>query len=48
MIYYVKTTIYFDADLHRALRVKTSEMGKSMSELVNHAVQLFLSEDAEV
>lgn len=47
MIYHVKTTIHFDPDLHWALRVEASETGRSMSELVNQAVQLFLAEDAE-
>ena len=36
-----RATIYFDADLHRALRVK------AVSDLVNQAVKLFLAEDAE-
>ena len=42
-----RATIYFDADLHRALRVKAAETEKSMSELVNQAVKLSLAEDAE-
>jgi hypothetical protein len=42
-----RATIYFDADLHRALRVKAAETERSMSELVNQAVKLSLSEDAE-
>jgi len=36
-----------DADLHRALRVKAAETDKSISDLVNAAVRLNLSEDAE-
>ena len=42
-----RATIYFDADLHRALRVKAAETDRSVSELVNQAVQLALAEDAE-
>jgi hypothetical protein len=42
-----RATIYFDADLHRALRVKAAETDRSVSELVNQAVQLSLAEDAE-
>jgi plasmid stability protein len=42
-----RATIYFDPDLHRALRVKAAETERSMSELVNQAVKLSLAEDAE-
>lgn len=42
-----RATVYFDPELHRALRVKAAETDRSMSELVNEAVQLSLSEDAE-
>jgi hypothetical protein len=42
-----RATIYFDADLHRALRVKAAETERSVSELVNQAVKLSLAEDAE-
>ena len=42
-----RAAIYFDADLHRALRVKAAETDKSVSDLVNQAVKLFLAEDAE-
>jgi hypothetical protein len=42
-----RATIYFDADLHRALRMKAAETDRSVSELVNQAVQLTLAEDAE-
>lgn len=42
-----RATIYFDPDLHRALRVKAAETDRSMSELVNQAVKLVLAEDAE-
>ncbi len=42
-----RATIYFDPDLHRALRLKAAETDRSVSELVNEAVKLNLSEDAE-
>ena len=42
-----RTTVYFDPDIHRALRVKAAETDRSISELVNEAVQLRLAEDAE-
>ncbi len=42
-----RTTIYFDPNLHRALRIKSAELDRSVSELVNEAVRLSLAEDAE-
>jgi len=42
-----RATVYFDPDLHRALRVKAAETDRSMSDLVNEAVQLSLVEDAD-
>jgi hypothetical protein len=42
-----RATIYFDPDLHRALRLKSVETSRSVSELVNEAVREALSEDAE-
>ena len=41
-----RATVYFDPELHRALRVKAAETDRSMSDLVNEAVQLSLVEDA--
>ena len=43
-----RATIYMDAELHRALRMKAAETCSSISEIVNHAVKLLLAEDAEV
>ena len=40
-------TVYFDSEIHRALRLKAAETDRSMSDLVNEAVQLSLAEDAE-
>jgi hypothetical protein len=42
-----RATVYFDPALHRALRVKAAETERSVSDLVNEAVQLSLVEDAE-
>jgi Antitoxin-like ribbon-helix-helix len=42
-----RATVYFDPALHRALRVKAAETERSISDLVNEAVQLSLVEDAE-
>jgi hypothetical protein len=42
-----RATVYFDAALHRALRLKAAETDQSLSELVNAAVRRTLGEDAE-
>jgi hypothetical protein len=42
-----RATIYFDLDLHKALRLKAVETNQSLSELVNEAVREALAEDAE-
>lgn len=42
-----RATIYFDPDLHKALRLKAVETTRSVSELVNRAVKEALAEDAE-
>ena len=42
-----RATIYFDPDLHRALRLKAAETDQSVSDLVNRAVKLSLAEDLE-
>lgn len=42
-----RTTIYFEAAIHRALRLKSIETERSLSDLVNEAVRLSLAEDAE-
>lgn len=41
-----RATVYMDAALHRALRVKAAELETSVSELVNAAVRQSLNEDA--
>ncbi len=42
-----RATVYFDPDLHKALRLKAVETSLSISELVNVAIREALSEDAE-
>ena len=42
-----RATVYFDPELHRALRIKAAETDRSLSDLVNEAVRLSLVEDAE-
>jgi hypothetical protein len=42
-----RTTIYFDSDLHKALKLKAATISRSVSDLVNEAVREALAEDAE-
>ena len=42
-----RATIYFDLNLHKALRLKAFETSRSVSDLVNEAVREALSDDAE-
>jgi len=42
-----RTTIYFDPQLHRALRMKAAYTNRSISELVNESVRYSLTEDME-
>ena len=42
-----RATIYFETNLHKALRLKSVETSRSVSELVNNAVKEALAEDAE-
>ena len=42
-----RATVYFDPDIHRALRLKAAASDKSISDMVNEAVKLTLAEDAE-
>jgi len=41
-----RTTIYLDADIHHALRIKAAETDNSMSELIEHAIKTSLVEDS--
>lgn len=42
-----KSTIYLNPDLYRALRLKSLETSRSISDVVNEAVRLALAEDAD-
>jgi metal-responsive CopG/Arc/MetJ family transcriptional regulator len=42
-----RSTIYLDADLHQALRLKAAATDSSLSELVNDAVRAAIAEDQE-
>jgi hypothetical protein len=42
-----RATVYFETDVHRALRLKAAETERSVSDLVNEAVRAQLAEDAE-
>ena len=41
-----RATVYFDAEVHRALRLRAAASEQSMSDMVNDAVKLALAEDA--
>jgi predicted transcriptional regulator len=41
-----RATVYFDSELHRALRLKAAATDQSISEIVNEAVRRSLAEDA--
>ncbi len=42
-----KSTIYLDPDLHKALRLKSVETSRSVSDIINEAVRIALAEDAD-
>lgn len=42
-----RATIYFAPELHKALKIKSLETSRSITDLVNQAVRESLSEDAE-
>ena len=42
-----RATVYFEADVHRALRLRAVAADRSISEMVNDAVRVALAEDAE-
>ena len=41
-----RATVYFEADVHRALRLKAAASDRSISDMVNDAVRASLAEDA--
>ena len=42
-----RATIYFNADVHRALRLRAAACSRSISDMVNEAVRMALSEDVD-
>lgn len=42
-----RSTIYFEPELHRALRIKAAVSHQSVSEIVNNAIRQALREDQE-
>ncbi len=42
-----RATVYFEPDLHKALRMKAAQSEQSITHLVNAAVRRSLAEDAE-
>lgn len=42
-----RATVYLDADLHKALKIKAVETENSVSDLINEAIRVSLLEDAE-
>jgi plasmid stability protein len=43
----VRSTVYLEPDLHKALRLKAATAHRSMSEIVNDAIRAALREDEE-
>lgn len=42
-----RATVYFEPEIHRALRLKAIEAERSVSDLVNDAIRRSLNEDAD-
>lgn len=42
-----RATVYFESDVHRALRLKAAASDRTVSDMVNEAVKAALAEDAE-
>jgi hypothetical protein len=42
-----RATVYFDAAVHQALRLKAAATERSISDMVDDAVRVALAEDAE-
>ncbi len=42
-----RATVYFEPEIHRALKLKAASTDRSVSDMVNEAVRLALAEDAE-
>jgi hypothetical protein len=41
-----RATVYFDAEVHKALRLRAAATDQSISDMVNDAVKVSLAEDA--
>ena len=44
---YKRATVYLDPKLHQALKIKSAQSARTISELVNSAVKQSLAEDYE-
>jgi plasmid stability protein len=42
-----RATVYFDPEVHKALRLRAASADQSISDMVNAAVKTLLAEDAE-
>ncbi len=42
-----RSTVYFEPELHHALRIKAAHSQRTLSDIVNEAVRLALREDEE-
>jgi plasmid stability protein len=42
-----RATVYFEPDVHRALRLKAAASDRSISDMVNDAVKIALAEDVD-
>ena len=42
-----RSTIYFDPDIHQALKVRAATADSSLSELIDEAARLLMTEDEE-
>lgn len=42
-----RATVYFDASVHKALRLRAAASDQTISDMVNDAVKASLAEDAE-
>lgn len=42
-----RATVYFDEDIHKALKIKAAETSRSISDLIDDAVRHELAEDED-
>ncbi len=42
-----RSTVYFEAEIHHALKIKAASTNRSVSDVVNEAVRVALREDQE-